>query len=100
MTRKYIEFAPFPVLNRAVRKALDNNWASAHVVLQKNDVKRGSSVISSHFVYKLKRKENDKLRLEERLYPHANRKKNTRMMSGKTQQQRCLMPAAFCLALQ
>lgn len=63
------------MIDKSVENELKSNWDGAYVSFQKGSVSRHANVISSHFVYKIKRKENEKKRLKARLCPHGNREK-------------------------
>lgn len=75
VTRKRMECAPQWILDKAVRSELEVNWKDAYVPIIESDVPRKANVITSHFVFKIKKEEGGKMRLKARLCPHGNRDK-------------------------
>ncbi len=73
ITRKAMEGLPSWIVQNAIDKEVNENWAGAYEEVCETDVPASANVISSHIVYVLKSEENNLKRLKARLCPHGNR---------------------------
>lgn len=65
-TRQRMEWEPQWFLDKSVTSEPDSNWSDAYESVPEETVSRGADVITSHFLYKLKKEENGKKRLKVR----------------------------------
>lgn len=73
VTAAQLEFASPALLERAAKVEHEENWSSAYAEVDRREVPRDANVISSHWVYKIKKATNGTLRLKGRLVLHGNR---------------------------
>lgn len=74
LKRRDLKAAPAWLLDNAGNEELSANWKGAYQGIFEANVQRGSNVIGSHIIYKIKSEEHGK-RLKVRLCPHGSRDK-------------------------
>lgn len=70
-----MEFAPFWIVDKALKQEIKNNENDAVKEIHKGKVPKTENLIPSHILYKVRGKKNNKKRLETRLCPNGNRDK-------------------------
>lgn len=75
VNKSKIGFAPPWVIEKAMKKEVQENWDTAYVTIKETDIPRSENIIGAHFVFKIKQEEDGTRRLKARLCPHGNRDK-------------------------
>lgn len=59
-------------MQQALRVEHDKNWSEAYQEVHESSIPKGSNVISSYVLYKLKSTEDGTLKVKARICPHGN----------------------------
>lgn len=73
VTLSKLECAPSWMTAKALQEEHDNNWAEAYIEVEEKMITKGSNVICSHVVYKIKTDEDGQHKMKARICPHGNR---------------------------
>lgn len=73
VTASAIAFAPGWIVEKAMKQEHDDNWTDAYQEVAEHALPKGSNIISSHVVFKVKTNDDGSLRLKGRIVVHGNR---------------------------